>query len=104
MDIGAEWKAEDLRKPRLMIAICLSDKKQLSRIFRKRLPVGMKMTAPITSAEICRALIFQIIEMAGKESGYTAMSRQPDCINLHQLFILPDTRVKVLGKRIDIHH
>jgi len=43
---------------------------------------------------------FQIIEMAGKEVGITAMSRQPDCINLHQLFILPEYQSKGIGEAV----
>jgi ribosomal protein S18 acetylase RimI-like enzyme len=40
---------------------------------------------------------FRVIELSGKDVGIMAMSRQPDCIKLHQMFILP----KYQGRGID---
>ena len=40
---------------------------------------------------------FRIIEVAGKDVGIMAMSHQSDCINLHQLFILPDCQGRGIG-------
>ena len=33
---------------------------------------------------------FRIIQLSGVDMGIMAMSRQPDCIKLYQMFILPE--------------
>ena len=46
------------------------------------------------------SLDFQIIQLSGIDVGITAMSRQPDCINLHQMFILPEYQGKGIGEAV----
>ena len=43
---------------------------------------------------------FRIIQLSGVDVGILAMSRQPDCINLHQLFILPEYQSKGIGEAV----
>ena len=40
---------------------------------------------------------FRIIQLSGVDVGIMAMSRQPDCIKLHQLFLLPEYQGKGIG-------
>jgi len=41
---------------------------------------------------------FRIIQLSGVDVGILAMSRQPDCINLHQMFILPEYQGRGIGE------
>jgi ribosomal protein S18 acetylase RimI-like enzyme len=43
---------------------------------------------------------FRVIQVAGTDTGITAMERKPDCINLHQLFILPEHQSKKIGEAV----
>ena len=43
---------------------------------------------------------FRIIQLSGVDVGIVAMSRQPDCINLHQMFILPEYQSKGIGEAV----
>jgi GNAT superfamily N-acetyltransferase len=40
---------------------------------------------------------FRVIELSGKDVGILAMSRQPDCVKLYQMFILPVYQGKGIG-------
>ncbi len=41
---------------------------------------------------------FRVIQVSGKDVGIIAMSRQSDCIDLHQLFILPEYQSRGIGE------
>jgi len=41
---------------------------------------------------------FRVIELSGKDVGILAMSRQPDCVKLYQMFILPVYQGKGIGE------
>jgi GNAT superfamily N-acetyltransferase len=43
---------------------------------------------------------FRIIQLSGVDVGILAISRQPDCINLHQMFILPEYQSKGIGDAV----
>ena len=40
---------------------------------------------------------FQVIQVSGLDVGILYMTRQPDCIRLHQMFILPEYQGKGIG-------
>jgi ribosomal protein S18 acetylase RimI-like enzyme len=43
---------------------------------------------------------FRVIQVAGTDVGIMAMERKPDCINLHQLFILPEYQERGIGEAV----
>ena len=46
------------------------------------------------------AQVFRVIQLSDIDVGIMAMLRQPDCINLHQLFILPAYQGKGIGEAV----
>ena len=43
---------------------------------------------------------FRVIQLSGIDVGILAMSCQPDCISLHQMFILPEYQSKGIGEAV----
>ena len=41
---------------------------------------------------------FRIVQLSGVDVGILAMSPQPDCINVHQMFILPEYQDRGIGR------
>jgi ribosomal protein S18 acetylase RimI-like enzyme len=41
---------------------------------------------------------FRVIQVSGKDVGIMAMSRQPDCTKLYQMFILPEYQSQGIGE------
>jgi ribosomal protein S18 acetylase RimI-like enzyme len=41
---------------------------------------------------------FRVIQVSGTDVGIMAMSRQPDCIKLYQMFILPEYQGQEIGE------